>query len=300
MKLPKQDVDYIYKSTKKESKSLTWHEVQAGRLTASVAHAVLHTNMENPSRSHLMKICNPTFSGVSAPSIIWGKTNEKRTIEEYTLQISFDHDDFCIDECFLKLCMDESYIGATPDGIFFCQCHAIANLIEVKCPYSLKDIKSIDEVDQSAFFITSDNELKTNHQYYAQIQLQLYAFETEICHLIVWTPNWNTVINVEKDTMFIESMLAFFRQFYLKSVSPELSTRKIENERHAAPSNSSSLSQMLYCFCQSVDDGTGSWIGCDAADYKYEWFNQKCVNIKRPPKGDWYCTECRKKKRKEQ
>ena len=122
MKISKEDADYLYQSTKKQSKSLVWKEVRIGRLTASVAHEVLHTNKENPSRSLIMKLTNPRDHEVNAPSVRWGKDNEKNGINDYSLLMSQEHNSFEVKECGLLLCHDASFIGATPDGIFSCKC----------------------------------------------------------------------------------------------------------------------------------------------------------------------------------
>ncbi|KAH3899252.1 histone acetyltransferase YNG2 SCDLUD_004686 [Saccharomycodes ludwigii] len=56
----------------------------------------------------------------------------------------------------------------------------------------------------------------------------------------------------------------------------------------------------LYCFCQNVS--YGEMVACDGEHCKYEWFHYGCVNLTEPPKGKWYCPECKQealnKKRK--
>lgn len=49
----------------------------------------------------------------------------------------------------------------------------------------------------------------------------------------------------------------------------------------------------LYCFCRQVS--YGNMIACDNKDCKYEWFHWGCVGLTAPPKGIWYCPDCRKK-----
>lgn len=49
--------------------------------------------------------------------------------------------------------------------------------------------------------------------------------------------------------------------------------------------------KQLYCFCQSVS--YGEMVACDGPNCKYEWFHYTCVNLKEPPKGAWYCPDCR-------
>ena len=50
-----------------------------------------------------------------------------------------------------------------------------------------------------------------------------------------------------------------------------------------------------YCFCEQPETEGETMIGCDNLSCKYEWFNLKCIGIKRPPKGEWYCGPCKKK-----
>lgn len=52
----------------------------------------------------------------------------------------------------------------------------------------------------------------------------------------------------------------------------------------------------LYCYCRCPYDEVSEMIGCDAADCAIEWFHFECVGIMVPPKGQWYCPDCRKKK----
>ncbi|SCV01786.1 LAME_0G18514g1_1 [Lachancea meyersii CBS 8951] len=49
--------------------------------------------------------------------------------------------------------------------------------------------------------------------------------------------------------------------------------------------------KQLYCFCQSVS--YGEMVACDGPNCKFEWFHYTCVNLKEPPKGSWYCPDCR-------
>ena len=50
----------------------------------------------------------------------------------------------------------------------------------------------------------------------------------------------------------------------------------------------------LYCFCQTVS--FGEMVACDNNDCKYQWFHYGCIGLNEPPKGVWFCPDCRKKK----
>lgn len=57
-------------------------------------------------------------------------------------------------------------------------------------------------------------------------------------------------------------------------------------------SNGGDDDKTLYCYCQHVS--FGEMVACDGHNCKYEWFHYECVGLKEPPKGLWYCTECKK------
>ncbi|XP_049964901.1 uncharacterized protein LOC126486380 [Schistocerca serialis cubense] len=59
--------------------------------------------------------------------------------------------------------------------------------------------------------------------------------------------------------------------------------------------NSGNKSENLYCYCQCPYDEVSEMIACDGKDCQIEWFHFECVGIMVPPKGKWFCPDCRKK-----
>lgn len=55
-------------------------------------------------------------------------------------------------------------------------------------------------------------------------------------------------------------------------------------------------SDNLYCYCQCPYDEVSEMIACDGQDCTIEWFHFECVGIMVPPKGKWYCPDCRKRR----
>jgi hypothetical protein len=47
----------------------------------------------------------------------------------------------------------------------------------------------------------------------------------------------------------------------------------------------------VFCYCQMITDG--EMIACDNKRCKIEWFHLECVNLKKAPKGAWYCDACK-------
>lgn len=86
------------------------------------------------------------------------------------------------------------------------------------------------------------------------------------------------------------------KDFYRRVIAPEILTRKIENCSEAAAENAA---KTYACTCRTVhNDGDDKvWIGCDSKDCKTEWFHLASIGLKRVPKKEWYCKDCKKSKK---
>jgi hypothetical protein len=49
--------------------------------------------------------------------------------------------------------------------------------------------------------------------------------------------------------------------------------------------------EQTFCFCQQVSHG--EMVACDNPSCEIQWFHMACLDMKRAPKGVWYCDECR-------
>lgn len=85
------------------------------------------------------------------------------------------------------------WLGASPDGYV-----SDGKLIEIKCPYSKKPLKSITE----------------QRHYYAQMQMQMLCTNYQECYFYQWRPNETMLEIVKRDEDFIKDMLIECRVFY--------------------------------------------------------------------------------------
>lgn len=53
--------------------------------------------------------------------------------------------------------------------------------------------------------------------------------------------------------------------------------------------------ESVYCYCRCPYDEVSEMIACDADGCLIEWFHFECVGIMVPPKGKWYCPDCRQR-----
>ncbi|XP_057291455.1 uncharacterized protein LOC130614074 [Hydractinia symbiolongicarpus] len=253
MTLSAEVVDYIYNSSTKQSKSFIWHEIRVGRITASKVYDVLHTNLETPSESLIKRICKiSSVVSTTVSSLRWGLDHEKHAVADFLKRSN--HLNAKIVDCGLKLVPERTYIGATPDGIFTCDCHKEEKLIEIKCPYSYRNIVSFAAaVSDNKFVMNSEGKLKKEHRYYYQVQFQMFVFNCKSCFFIVWTPHWLHAVEVLFDVNFINLNTDKVEQFYLRHIIPELLTRRLERKvvKAPPPPPQANASEKLYCLCQT-------------------------------------------------
>ena len=295
IKYTNDQINLIENSSKLQSLSLTWKEQRIGRITASIAHDVLHTNQEEPAKSIIKKICIPSKSISHLPSLSWGINNEKNALSDYETIQSVSHDKFSVKTPGLRLDINNPCIGASADGISTCKCHGTTT-VEIKCPFKHKDSKNIDEcIKNDKTFCLDDNlQLKRNHKYWAQVQLQMYIYNTENAHFVVWTPQFCHISHIKYDPEF-EKMVKKLITFHQRHVCRELVTRAIENSDINIKEKQHTE---LYCYCQQTFNEKKPMVGCDGENCNFKWIHYKCASIKRPPKGAWYCKECKKNNKK--
>ena len=116
------------------------------------------------------------------PKLIqWGKDNEQVACQMHTNYMRRNgHPDLCVHKCGFIIHPKLGWLGASPDGKVtapFPQC--VNGIVEFKCPYAYRD-KALQETckDENFYCGINDNGtifLKLTHQYYHQIQLQLFV-----------------------------------------------------------------------------------------------------------------------------
>jgi YqaJ-like viral recombinase domain len=80
------------------------------------------------------------------------------------------------------------FLAGSPDGLV-----GEHDIVEIKCPHSIKDMNPKDGVLAKKIKYLSINsdghmELKRNDNYYYQVQGQLRVTNKLSCYFIVWTP----------------------------------------------------------------------------------------------------------------
>ena len=176
-----------------------WKELRMGKLTASnfgLAVRILRNKRPKDITELRARIHHPR-SLDNIPAVRWGITNEARAIEEFK-EVTGAH----VRPTGLWM-FRNNYMGASPDGIIYADdvSQKPLGIIEVKCPYSLRDITSDDTYEwvNQLPYMDSNRQLKKDHDYYHQIQGTMYAVGVPWCDFIIWTPGSLYFHRIKKD-----------------------------------------------------------------------------------------------------
>ncbi len=282
--LTKAEAEHIEKATKKQRECTEWYRQRAGRLTSSTFHNIyVRKKQSNPDVLVKRLLSKKDISTV--PAIKWGVEHEETARRDYICKMSLSHQHF---ECTLVgLTINPLYpfLGASPDGHIQCECCG-QGLLEIKCPFSGRHSHPQELKGMPGSFLKI-NGLSRSHKYYTQVQGQLAMCDKDFCDFVVWTPKGIIVERINRDLPFWEKLIAKLTAFYVENMLPELISHRLDTvatERDRDKENK-------YCFCREGEHG--DMIQCDNPSCKYVWFHFVCVGIVIPPKGSWYCCDCR-------
>lgn len=287
MKYTDAELAYVEEATRLQAQSLVWFEQRAGRITASVAHDCLHTNIHNPSKSLIKKICSDTPSKLNVPAITWGREKEAEAFASYQGGNN-SHNSLTVEKSGLVLHQEHTFLAASPDGRVTCHCHG-KGLLEIKCPFKFREMTLQEMVQHQDSCLDADFNLKLTHPYYTQVQHQMYVTGASFCDFMVWLPSSPCVVTIFPDD-FSTAKVPHLQNFWMQCILPELVSRTLEVAQPSATSSSE-----IHCSCGYADKNP--MVGCDSSDCPHQWFHFACVGLKSKPKSKtWFCPQCKPKK----
>ena len=157
------------------------------------------------------------------PAVAYGLAHEAVALERFRVQMGFE----VIRKAGFFICHRLPFLGATPDGIIPKSDEAKANdqirreeaLVEIKCPYNHRfNGKAPDYLELQK---DGQYELSKKHNYYYQVQCQLYVCEKDVCYFVVFTFPRLYIVKVYKVVDFCElHMIPKLKEFYFNYFKP--------------------------------------------------------------------------------
>lgn len=157
-------------------------------------------------------LCQEISSNI--PSIKYGIDNEKKAVKAYTSSTRNKVEG-------AGLCIHEQlpFLGCSPDGL-----DGSHGIIEVKCPYSIRDYHPRDAVKQKLlpYISNIDGDVDCGHIYFYQIQGTLEILDRDWCDLVIYSRKGILVKRIYRNKEFWEFMKPKLKHFYLNYLLPEI------------------------------------------------------------------------------
>ena len=225
-----------------------------------------------------------------------GCDHEDLTKSAYVDNMKDVHNGFVCKGSGLVVSCTHPFIGASPDGSIQCECCTGIGVLEVKCPYCVRDGEP-----SSAPYIQDDGTLTRTHTYYYQVQTQLLVCSADYADFAVATfCGGNVNISTQRicqDEGFIKDIVDKSTYFFELCLLPEL-VAKWYSQVQVMPAQTAaaSTSTNMYIYCHCKDDKGGDMVGCDNKECEHgQWFHLECLKMKNAPRTNkWYCPDCRK------
>lgn len=152
-----------------------------------------YAKWERTKRSNKVReLLYSTFKGNRATR--YGSTMEGTAKQQYiTYQRQNNHPDCTVTDCGFFISENNNWLAATPDGIAHNPSHSdYSGLIEIKNPFAVKDQTVAEVCTSSSFCLEIDKnsnkpQLKRRHDYYFQVQCQLYCTDKGWCDFVLRT-----------------------------------------------------------------------------------------------------------------
>lgn len=216
------------RETLKQSKSPAWFVVRKNRITASKNSHAIKTRKSKTIASLIQDILHPKDLSRNE-NLKYGLKFEEFAISEYEkfAKLPVHRLGVLISEFQPWLCASLDGIVVEPDSSL--------KVVEIKCPSSCKKTGIVDFETKKCFvpyleFREEEIQLKRSHQYYTQIQIQMYVSGAKKGDLFVWSPVNSCVIKVPRDEQFLKTTILtledFFFKHYLAALIPEKAPKR--------------------------------------------------------------------------
>ena len=207
-----------------QSEQPIWYLQRSKRITASLFGKVMNRRQNIHPKSLIDEIMHKkqNVRGSMPAALKWGIDNEDVAIKQY-MEIINDAE---VKKCGLVVSPRWPWLGCSPDGIIL-KSSIPVGCIEVKCPYSKRDMKLAEaSVSDKTFFLKSVEgklTLKRNHMYFYQCQGVLNILGLSWIDFIAYTPKDIHIERIQVDKNLWQSrMLPELTKFYTAYILPNL------------------------------------------------------------------------------
>ena len=212
-------------------------------MTASQVGSIVKMRKTTKRSNKVKALLYSNFRGNEATR--YGLAKEEESKQRYMIcQQQNGHSNLTIYNCGLFVSSINPWLAASPDGCLLDSSNPsqIVGLVEIKNAFSMKD-KSIPEAftTSSTFCLERKNEkyhLKPRHDYFYQVQCQLYCADCEWCDFVLTTDKDMHIERIYRDITWWDLQLKKLKTFYFEALLPELASPRHRNGGIREPATS--------------------------------------------------------------
>ena len=230
-KLTQMERELINKNTVGQSQNDEWYEQRKDRMTASQFHRICTRSQVSPSQNATALVTS-LLGYKTVPdnaAMKHGRAMEFHAKQKYLNTMKKTHRQLKSEEVGLIIMREKPFIGVSPDLKVTCICCG-EGLLEIKCPYSIKE--TTPTAENLSYLEKKDDKttLKSNSDYYYQIQGQMAVTERNYTDFFVFTVHGYFLERVDFNSDFWANMLSKLEWFWIHCFAPEILTNNIKKQ----------------------------------------------------------------------
>lgn len=216
-------IEQLEAQTRGQADVQLWHEHRKGRITGTTFHKIITARDTTSSEALVKAIISGGKDLSHLPSIRWGKDNERRALDEYSKYKKLNHQNFVLNPAGLLVDEEDVFFGVSADGVIECDCCG-KGVVEVKCPYKYRNQPVLDAARNADFYLSPTGNLKKSHNYYSQVQFEMFIHKVQYCDFVVLTNRDFCVDKVARNDAFINPNVDKCREFWMNNVAKALAS----------------------------------------------------------------------------
>lgn len=231
VEVTKEQAEATEEQTREQSDCDLWTRERRKRVTASKVGGIAKMRRTTKRSSKVQEMLYSTFKGNRATQ--YGITMEGKTSQQYaTYQKQNGHVNLQTHKSGLVISVTNPWLAASPDEKVHDPSTAASpwGIAEYKNPYTAIDLtleEACDKVKQFCLEKIEKNgevsfRLKKRHNYYFQVQCQMYCCDADWCDFVLRTDKELHVERIQRDQDWWDQQLPKLKTFYFDALLPEL------------------------------------------------------------------------------
>ena len=212
----RRSIKKIERLTKKQANSTEWFYYRKGMVTATIAKRLVYAVKNENVNDNLRRAIEKKDSSIlHYPALVYGRENESQGVRAFYNFMKYRHKNLRIQQVGLKIDENLKFLAGSSDGVVSCSCCSESRLLEIKCPFRLRN-SSIKTNGHLLEYLDGDSNLIKSHSYYYQINVCLGVWKCKTCYFVIYTPKDILIKEIHFDEQLFKTMKESVKEYYFK------------------------------------------------------------------------------------